>query len=104
MQDLQVSPTAALFEGGDEIGASIFVTDYPERGQGPALHWHPYPEVFVVQDGTAVFTAGDEELTVPAGNIVIVPAHTNHGFKSAGDEPLRVVSVHPRGKTEQTWV
>lgn len=104
IEDLKVSPTAALFEGSDEIGASMFVTEYPERGQGPELHWHPYPEVFVVQDGTAVFTAGDEDLTVPAGNIVIVPAHTNHGFKSAADETLRVVSVHPRGKIEQTWV
>ena len=104
VDDLRRSPTAALFEGGDEVGASVFVTDYPERGQGPELHWHPYPEVFVVQDGTAIFTAGDEELTVPAGNIVIVPAHTNHGFKCAGDDTLRVVSVHPRGKTEQTWV
>ena len=104
VEELRRSPTAALFEGGEEIGASVFVTEYAEAGQGPDLHWHPYPEVFVVQDGTAVFTAGDEELTVPAGNVVVVPAETPHGFKSTGDETLRVVSVHPRGKTEQTWV
>lgn len=102
IDELRRSPTASLFEGGDEVPASIFVTEYPERGQGPDLHVHPYPEVFVVQTGTATFTAGDEELTVPAGNIVVVPAETSHGFKCAGDDTLRVTSVHPSGTVQQT--
>ena len=102
LADLRRSATASLFEGGDDVPASIFVTEYPERGQGPDLHVHPYPEVFVVQTGTATFTAGDEELTVPAGNIVVVPAETPHGFKSTGDGTLRVTSVHPAGKVQQT--
>ena len=103
IDSIRRSPTASLFEGGDEVGVSIFVTRY-ERGQGPDLHVHPYPEVFVVETGTATFTAGDEQLTVGEGNIVIVPAETPHGFKCAADDTLRVTSVHPRGKTEQTWV
>lgn len=102
IEDLRRSPTAALFEGGsDELPISIFVTAY-QRGQGPALHVHPYPEVFVVQDGTATFTAGDEQLTVEAGHVVIVPAETPHGFKGAGDDTLRVVSVHPSATVRQT--
>ena len=103
IEDLRRSPTAALFEGGDEVAASIFVTEY-QRGQGPDLHVHPYAEVFVVETGTATFTAGDEELTVTGGHIVIVPPETPHGFKGAGDDLLRVVSVHPNGRTIQTWV
>jgi mannose-6-phosphate isomerase-like protein (cupin superfamily) len=39
---------------------------------------------------------------VEAGNVVIVPAQTPHGFEGAGAETLQVVSVHPRGKVEQT--
>jgi quercetin dioxygenase-like cupin family protein len=35
---------------------------------------------------------------------VVVPAQTWHGFKGAGDETLRVVSIHPSGTTEQTWL
>jgi quercetin dioxygenase-like cupin family protein len=100
-RDLKFSPTATLFEGGEELGVSIFVTNY-ERGQGPQLHLHPYQEVFVVHAGTATFRAGDEELTVEAGNIVIVPAETPHEFKGAGDDTLRVVSVHPSPSIEQT--
>jgi mannose-6-phosphate isomerase-like protein (cupin superfamily) len=101
IDDLRRSPTAALFEGGDEVATSIFVTEYP-RGRGPDLHLHPYPEVFVVLDGTARFTAGDEELEVTGGHVVVVPADTPHGFKSAGDGTLRVVSVHPSPTVQQT--
>jgi hypothetical protein len=74
VEDLRRSPTAALFEGRDQAPVSIFITQY-ERGQGPALHLHPYPEVFVVRTGTAVFTGGDT---------------------------LRVVSVHPSPTVQQT--
>jgi mannose-6-phosphate isomerase-like protein (cupin superfamily) len=100
LDDLRRSATAALFQGGD-VPLSIFVTEYP-RGQGPALHLHPYPEVFVVQEGTAAFTVAEEEVVVPAGNVVVVPADTPHGFRSAGDGRLRVVSVHPSGTVRQT--
>jgi mannose-6-phosphate isomerase-like protein (cupin superfamily) len=99
--ELRRSPTAALFEGRDEIGVSIFVTEYT-RGKGPDLHLHPYAEVFVVETGTARFTAGDEQLTVEGGHIVVVPPRTPHGFKCAGDDTLRVVSVHPNPTVEQT--
>lgn len=101
LSDIRRSATAALFKGADQAPVSIFVTEY-ERGQGPQLHLHPYPEVFVVTDGTATFTAGDEQLTVEAGHIVVVPAETPHQFKGAGDEKLRVVSVHPSPQVEQT--
>ena len=101
IEALRRSPTAALFEGRDEAPVSIFVTEY-QRGQGPDLHTHPYAEVFVVETGTARFTAGDEQLEVDGGNIVVVPPETVHGFKCAGDDTLRVVSVHPSPTVQQT--
>jgi quercetin dioxygenase-like cupin family protein len=101
IDEIRLSETAALFEGKDEIGISSFITTHP-RGRGPDLHFHPYPEAFVVLDGTAVFTAGEEELTVAGGNVVVVPAETPHGFKNVGDETLRVVSIHPNPEVVQT--
>jgi quercetin dioxygenase-like cupin family protein len=98
---LRRSPTAALFEGREDIPVSIFVTEY-RRGQGPDLHLHPYAEAFVVETGIATFTAGDEQLTVEGGNVVVVPPDTPHGFKCAGDDVLRVVSVHPSPTVQQT--
>jgi quercetin dioxygenase-like cupin family protein len=102
-EELRFSPTAALFQGRDDIDVSIFVTSY-ERGQGVALHVHPYAEVFVVMDGTAKFTLGDEELIVESGHMTIAPPETPHGFEGAGGDTLRVVSVHPRAQVEQTWL
>jgi quercetin dioxygenase-like cupin family protein len=101
IEDLRRSPRSVLFQGRDEAPISIFMVNF-QRGQGPDLHLHPYPEVFVVQAGTAAFTAGDEELTVTGGNIVIVPAQTPHGFKGAGDDTLRVLSVHASPTVQQT--
>ncbi len=98
---LRRSATAALFEGGDDIPISIFITEYP-RGRGPDLHLHPYPEVFFVLEGTATYTVADEELTVAGGHVVIVPAQTPHGFKNHADETLRVLSVHPSPSVVQT--
>ena len=93
--------TAVLFEGGDAVPVSSFVTRY-ERGQGSELHLHPYPEVFVVETGTALFTVGEDELVVPAGHVVVVPAQTPHRYAGAGDDTLGVVAIHPSGSIEQT--
>ena len=56
----------------------------------------------MVHAGTAKFTVGDDEFIVEAGNIVIGPAETPHAFECAGDDTLRVVSVHPSGAVQQT--
>ena len=100
LEDLELSPTAALFEGGDAVPVSIFVTQY-EPGGRVAQHLHPYPEAFVVHAGIARFTVGGEDTVVPAGAIVVVPADTPHGFAPEGDETLRVINVHPSPKVEQ---
>ena len=42
-----------------DAGVSFIMVDAPPGG-GPKLHRHPYEEVFVVQEGTATFTAGEE--------------------------------------------
>ena len=103
IEDLRRTPTACLFEGKDEAPVTIFVTEY-ERGQGAQLHHHPYPEVFVVETGIGRFTAGDEQLDVEGGHILVVPAETVHGFECASDEQLRIVSVHPSPHLIQTDV
>jgi mannose-6-phosphate isomerase-like protein (cupin superfamily) len=101
IEDLRLSHRAALFEGKDEIPVSMFITQYA-RGEGPDQHLHPYAEAFVVQAGVARFTVGGEDIDVGAGNVVVVPEETPHGFKNPGDEQLRVVSVHPSPSVQQT--
>ena len=102
LADLRRSPTALLFQGRDDIPVSMFVTEYP-NGRGPDLHLHPYAEMFLVEQGFATFTVGEDEHRVAAGNIVVVPPETPHGFKNREPEgTLRVVSVHPSPEVKQT--
>jgi mannose-6-phosphate isomerase-like protein (cupin superfamily) len=101
IEELRRSAMSALFEGGADAPISFFVTEFP-RGRGPDLHMHPYPEVLLVETGTALFTMGERQFTVSGEHVVVVPPRTPHGFKGAGDDTLRVVSVHSSGTVIQT--
>jgi mannose-6-phosphate isomerase-like protein (cupin superfamily) len=103
VETLRRNPSSVLFEGREEVALSFFVTEF-ERGDGPGMHTHPYPEVFLVENGTAAFEVGDEQLVVGAGHVVVVPARTPHRFSGADDGRVRVLSMHPRGTPEQTEV
>ena len=103
-EDIRSSPTASLFEGDKHGGgtpvSSFIVATHP--GRGPSLHTHPYAEVFIVLEGQARFTAGDEEVSVDGGNVVVVPPETPHKFVNSGDGTLRMVNVHANGSVVQT--
>ena len=47
---------------------------------------------------------GDLGATIAAGNVVVVPADTWHGFTNTGDEPLRQVSVHASPEVIQEFL
>jgi mannose-6-phosphate isomerase-like protein (cupin superfamily) len=97
--------TAHQFEGvafGD-VPVAFFVSETPPGG-GPALHLHPYAEVFVVTDGTLQFVVGDETLSVSGGTIVVVPAGVAHKFTNTGAEIAAHVDIHARGRMETTWL
>jgi hypothetical protein len=59
---------------GDLLGASVsvIVVDAPTGG-GPRLHRHPYKEVFVVQEGSVTFPAGDDVIEATGSQVVVVP-------------------------------
>jgi len=104
LDELRSSPTASLFEGSrhaEGVEISCFVVD-TTPGRGPLLHTHPYPEVFVVLEGEATFTVGDEEVVVTGGNVAIAPGETPHKFINSGDGPLKMVNIHQSGEVVQT--
>ena len=105
LADLERSPTAKLFEGarhGGGMAVSFFVTAHPP-GKGVELHFHPYAEVFVVYEGEATFTVGDESVVATPGQVVVVPPETTHGFENTGEGTLRLHSMHPSPEVIQTW-
>ena len=103
--ELPHSATAHRFEGyhyGD-ANVSFFLTHAPP-GSGPSLHTHPYAEVFVVQEGHATFTAGDDTIEATAGQIVVVPADVPHKFVNSGIGGLRQISIHANERMVTEWL
>jgi mannose-6-phosphate isomerase-like protein (cupin superfamily) len=73
-------------------------------GSGPKLHRHPYEEVFVVQESTATFTAGDEEIEAKGGQVVVAPAGVAHKFVNSGAGRLRQVDIHASERFVTEWL
>jgi len=64
-----------------------------EPGACQVTHEHDPEQVYVILSGTGVMTVGDEQRAVAAGELVHIPATTEHGLENTGDRPLEYVSA-----------
>ncbi|MFN8440543.1 MAG: cupin domain-containing protein [Caldilineaceae bacterium] len=87
---------------GDTAGSLILVNLSP--GEGPRLHRHPYPEIFVVHEGEANYTVGTTNVAVRAGQIVVVSAGVPHKFINSGPGKLRQTDIHLSAKFVTEWL
>jgi quercetin dioxygenase-like cupin family protein len=101
---LPFSVIAREFVGDDHgAGISFLLVDAPP-GRGPGLHTHAYEEIVIVQEGTATFTAGEEQREVAAGDVVVIPPNTPHRFVNSGDGPLRQIDIHVNSRFVTEWL
>jgi quercetin dioxygenase-like cupin family protein len=90
---------------GEEIGANVSVIAVDlAPGEGPALHRHTYPEVFVVLEGQATFTLGGEDRVVHGGEVLVAPAGVAHRFVNSGSDRLRQVDIHESPRFDTEWL
>ncbi len=75
-------------------GISFLFNEVNDPGKGPPLHKHPYDEVYLVRQGQARVTAGDEEAIVNEGDILVIPANMPHKVLTSGTGPVEIISVH----------
>ena len=87
-------------EPAPEVTVLTYGNDEP--GTGPALHVHPYDEVFVVQQGRARFFVGDQVIDADAGEIVLGPAGLPHRFVNLGPGRLQTLDIHMSPRWIQT--
>lgn len=90
---------------GVELGAgvSVIVVD-AAPGDRVRLHTHPYREVFVILEGESTFTLGGERHVHRAGDVVVAPAGTPHGFVNSGSGRLRQVDIHENDHFVTDWL
>ena len=102
--DLPFDEDTYEFEGIHHDTETSFIwVDMPPGGS-VRLHKHPYKELFLIQEGVSTFTVGTEILEAHAGQIVIVPANTPHGFRNASDQPLRQIDIHVNKEFITIWL
>lgn len=89
---------------GREFGAGIsyfFVDNLPGEGADP--HWHPYPETWLVLEGTARATIDGEEYVLHGGDTATVPPNAWHGFTNVGTGRLKLIGIHASDTIIQTF-
>jgi quercetin dioxygenase-like cupin family protein len=104
VETLPDSGSSHRFDGSDHSAPVSFFLVHSEPGEGPDLHVHPYAETFIVQEGQATFTVGDDSIEAHAGDIVVAPANVPHGFVNSGFGVLRSVNIHPVPEMETVWL
>lgn len=87
---------------GDAPVTLIFFDGPP--GSGPKLHRHPYAELFIVLEGCATFTVGDETFEVHGGQIALAAAGVPHKFVNSGDGPLKQIDIHVNDRFVTDWL
>jgi len=95
---------AHLFEGTEHGAPVSFFLLRSRPGAGPGLHRHPYVETFVVEEGEATFTVGEQTIVVRGGEIVVAPADVPHSFVNSGSGVLRSVNIHPVPVMQTEWL
>ena len=93
------------FVGRDHGGIPFtFLIVDAAPGDGPKLHRHQYPEVFIILEGEMTATVDDETGRVDPGNVVIVPAGAAHKFVNSGTGRLRQVDIHASDHFITEWL
>lgn len=86
---------------GTDVSVMFYTTD--EVGAGPGLHTHPYDEIFVIREGRALFTVGEEEITAQKGDVLRAPAGVWHRFHNLGPGRLETTDLHLAPDITVTW-
>lgn len=105
LDDLPHTDHSHEFVGAQHGGVPFsLILVHSAPGVGPAVHRHPYPEVFVVESGEATFRLGSELLVVTAGHVVVGPPNVPHGFTNTGTDELRLTAIHGAARFDTEWL
>lgn len=100
--DLAFDANLEGYVSGSQIS---IIQEYTDRaGSGPRLHQHPYSETFIVRRGEALFTAGDEQLVVGGGQVLVVPALVPHKFEVLDRGFFESIHIHASDRFVTEWL
>src|ERR671910_3322166 len=68
-----------------------------EIAPGRVLEAHVHADeddAFYILEGEMIFVLGAEEVVATPGTFVLAPSGVEHGFRNAGDVPVRMLNLH----------
>lgn len=65
-----------------------------EPGDDIGLETHDLDQVLYFVSGKGEYSVGDDRGQVQPGDVVVVPAHTQHNFLNTGNEPMKLFTVY----------
>ena len=84
-----------FWEGKDyDVDISLIHLSTTNDGDGPPLHFHPYPETIIVRRGSSTVTIGDRQMEGNAGHTIVIPANTPHTFRTHGPDRYESIAIH----------
>lgn len=85
----------------DRVG--IFEYEVPSKAIGAAVHIHKkMEEIFYVIEGEVSLIIGSEHIVGKAGDVILIPRGTIHGFSNKGEKPLKIlIMFSPALKQEE---
>ena len=71
-------------------------------GSRNKMHVHTSDQILIVTEGTGVVATDQEERTVSAGDVILIPAGENHWHGAPGATPMSHITVQTKdSKTQQ---
>jgi quercetin dioxygenase-like cupin family protein len=72
-------------------------------GSRNKFHTHTSDQILVVTEGTGTVATREEERTVTAGDVILIPAGQEHWHGAPGDTPMAHLTITAKGsQTTQT--
>ncbi|HKJ56361.1 MAG TPA: cupin domain-containing protein [Nitriliruptoraceae bacterium] len=72
--------------------AAVYVNDHPP-GDAADLHTHDEDHVLVMRAGRMRWTVDGDTVDTKAGDVILAPAGTQHGFEVLGDETVKLLCI-----------
>jgi quercetin dioxygenase-like cupin family protein len=70
-------------------------------GSRNKFHQHTSDQILIVTEGTGVVATDQEEKTVTAGDVVLIPAGENHWHGAPGATPMSHITIQVKGSQTQ---
>jgi quercetin dioxygenase-like cupin family protein len=73
-------------------GMAVYLNDH-EPGEAAGLHTHEEDHVLVMRAGRMRWIVDGEVVETGAGDVIVAPAGTEHGFEVLGEETVKLLCI-----------